>query len=59
MQPGLRLAFILVLVGLGSGLWMQMEAACGLSRWEPGRPWASLFPGPQFLCVSDGCVELV
>lgn len=61
-SPGPRrvrsLAFILVLVGLESGLRMQMEAACRPGRYEPGSPWASLFPEPQ-ICVSDGSVELV
>lgn len=41
------LALILVLVGLESGLRMQMEAACGPGRYEPGSPWASLFPEPS------------
>lgn len=50
-SPGPRrarsLAFILVLVGLESGLRMQMEAACGPGRYEPGSRWASLFPEPS------------
>lgn len=50
-SPGPRrarsLAFILVLVGLESDLRMQMEAACGPGRYEPGSCWASLFPEPS------------